>query len=129
MKDAFLSRLTNVRGNGTKYRAKCPVRDHSSGNNTLSLLFNQDGRILIHCHGGCEAHEILESIGLSLSDLYPDGAIRDFMASAAIKPKPNKYQHWMELMDRQTGKLNKGERWSDDTLKLAREMYRKSRNV
>lgn len=129
MKDAILSRLSNVKGNGTKYRAKCPARDHSSGNSTLSLLFNDDGRILIHCHGGCEANDILESIGLTLSDLYPDGAIRDFMASAAPKKKESKYDSWLWLLERQKGKLQPGERFTESTLAMAREMYRKSKNV
>ena len=127
MKDQLLSRLEKVKGNSTKYRAKCPVRDHSSGDNTLSLLFNDDGRTLIHCHGGCEANEVLEAVGLSLSDLYPDGAIREFMASATVQKKQNKYESWLELMDRQRGKLQSGDRFTDDTLKLAREMYRKSK--
>lgn len=127
LKESILSKLSHVKGNGTRYRAKCPARDHSSGNNTLSILFNDDGRILIHCHGGCEANEVLNSIGYSLSDLYPDGAIRDFMAAAKEPVKTNKYQSWLDLMDRQRGKLGKGERFTNDTMTLAREMYRKSK--
>ncbi len=123
MRDVILSKLQKVKGNGTKYRAKCPVRHHSSGDNTLSLLFNDDGRILIHCHAGCEANDVLESIGLSLSDLYPDGAIRDFMASASVKAKGHKYDAWLELFERNLKNLKPGHRFSEATLKDAREMY------
>jgi len=125
MKDVILSKLQKVKGNGTKYRAKCPVREHSSGDSTLSLLFNDDGRILIHCHGGCEPNDVLESIGLSLSDLYPDGAIRDFMASAAApeRIKRHKYDSWLELFEYNLKKLKPGHRFTEETLKDARTMY------
>ena len=124
VKEQLLSRLDKVRGNGTKYRAKCPARDHSSGDNTLSLLFNSDGRILIHCHAGCEVNDVLESIGLSLSDLYPDGAIRDFMASAQQKPKQHKYDAWLELCDQQR---KAGVKLSRETLELEKQMYLRKR--
>lgn len=124
MKEQILSKLDKVRGNGHKYRAKCPARDHSSGNSTLSILFNDDGRILIHCHAGCEANDVLASIGLTLSDLYPDGAIQDFMASAQQKPKNNKYNAWLELCDQQR---KAGVKLSKETLELEREMYLRKR--
>lgn len=126
VKENILSRLDKVRGNGTKFRAKCPARDHSSGNQTLSLLFNDDGRILIHCHAGCEVLDVLSAIGLSLSDLYPDGAIKDFMASAAPKKPEGKYDAWFELLEMQKERCKKeGTRLSDETIKLAREMYKR----
>lgn len=122
MKDVILSKLDKVQGKGNgQYRACCP--SHGSTGRTLSLLFNSDGRILIHCHAGCEASEVLESIGLSLSDLYPEGAIRDFMASAKPKPKTTRYKSWLELFERQKSKLQPGERMSPKTLSLAREMF------
>ena len=130
MKEQILSRLDRVKGNGTKFRAKCPVREHSSGNNTLSLLFNDDGRILIHCHAGCEVSDVLSAIGLSLSDLYPDGAIKDFMASAAPRKKEGKYDAWFEILEMQKARCKKeGTRLSEDTMKLAREMYKRKKNA
>lgn len=133
MKEVILPRLENVHGNGTKYRAKCPAREHSSGNSTLSILFNTDGRTLIHCHGGCEANDVLEAIGLSLTDLYPDGAIQKFMNEAAKshapKPKQNKYQAWLEVAERQRRKLQKGERFTPSTMQLLHEMYLKSKQA
>ena len=126
VKEQILSRLDKVRGNGHKFRAKCPARDHSSGNNTLSLLFNDDGRILIHCHAGCEANDVLEAIGLSLSDLYPDGAIQDFMASAKQKPKEHKYDALLELCDHQR---KSGVKLSKETLDMEKEMYLRKRQL
>ncbi len=124
MIDIILSKLDKVKGNGTKYRAKCPVRHHSSGDSTLSLLFNTDGRILIHCHGGCEANDVLESIGLSLSDLYPDGAIRDFMATAAVKKPTNNAITVMEIANDMRAS---GKRLTQKELQEERQAYLRSR--
>ncbi len=134
-KDIILSRLEKVKGNGTKYRTKCPVRDHSSGDNTLSLLFPDDGRVLIHCHAGCEALEVIQSIGLSMTDLFPNGAVRHFMASAAERPKKqgrsNHYkllnEAWLRNFEAERKELKKGERFTEETLKSARDHYRKSK--
>ncbi len=123
MKDVILSKLQKVSGNGRQYKACCPAHDDRSP--SLSILFNDDGRILIHCHGGCSANDVLESIGLSLSDLYPDGAIRHFMASAQPKKKATNSDAWLELFEWKKGRLKPGERFSEQTLKDAREMYLK----
>ena len=127
MKDLILSKLDKVSGNGVNYKARCPAHDDNTP--SLSILFNPDGRTLIHCHAGCEASDILEAIGLSLTDLYPDGAIRDFMASANVKKKKEgRYDAWLQVFERQKSKLQRGERFTDETLKLAREMYLRKRN-
>jgi hypothetical protein len=31
-----------------------------------------DGRILLHCFGGCSVHDLLSAIGLEFDDLFPD---------------------------------------------------------
>lgn len=124
MKDVILPRLNKVKGGGGKYRAKCPAREHSSGDSTLSILFNSDGRILIHCHGGCEASDVLEAIGLSLSDLYPDGAIRDFMASAAPKRRTTKDDYVLMIGDESR---KQGKKLSPTDLKAEREAYLRRR--
>lgn len=80
----------------------------------------------MHCHAGCDVADVLASIGLSMSDLYPDGAIRDFMASAAQKPKTNRYDAWLEVFERQKQQCKReGTRLSPETLQLAREMYKR----
>jgi hypothetical protein len=71
--DLLTSQLELVEGgrNG-QYRAKCPVhQDSKSKSRTLSVRETESGSVLIHCFAGCEAEEILNSIGLALSDLYP----------------------------------------------------------
>lgn len=66
----LLSRLDNVRQCGTGHRADCPTGHKSRG--TLAVTVGDDGRLLLHCFAGCGAAEVVERLGLSLADLFPD---------------------------------------------------------
>lgn len=67
----FLSALTS-RGykpseNATGYTCRCPA--HEDSNPSLSISDKQ-GRVLLHCHAGCEVTAIVDALGLKLSDLF-----------------------------------------------------------
>ncbi|MDE1891310.1 MAG: hypothetical protein KGI13_02265 [Betaproteobacteria bacterium] len=47
----------------------CPA--HEDKNPSFSIKFTNDGRILFHCFSGCSISEILDSLGLEMSDLFP----------------------------------------------------------
>jgi len=70
--ETILERLEMVRKTGSsKWIARCPA--HNDGTPSLSVTEIDSGnRVLIHCHGGCGALDVLESIGLDWSALYPD---------------------------------------------------------
>ena len=61
-----------------QWTARCPA--HEDREPSLSVKELSDGRILIHCHAGCGAADVMEAAGLSLRDLYPDGAAGEFKA-------------------------------------------------
>jgi hypothetical protein len=65
-----LERLANVvaREPG-QWTACCPA--HCDGNPSLSVHENEDGKVLLHCHAGCEYDAILEAMGLDEMDLFP----------------------------------------------------------
>ncbi len=66
----LLSRLDKVHSRGqNKWQARCP--SHPDKNPSLSIMETSDGRVLIHCHAGCGAADVLESVGLSFSDVQP----------------------------------------------------------
>ena len=67
--DILLNRLENVRQYGQGWRAKCPAHDGKSSG-SLSIAVGDDGRILLHCFGGCTALDVVHSCGLELSDLF-----------------------------------------------------------
>lgn len=66
----LLDKLDKVRSHGKdRWMACCPAHD----DRTPSLLVTQaNERVLIHCFAGCGATEILNSVGLTYSALYPD---------------------------------------------------------
>jgi hypothetical protein len=69
--ETLLSRLDKVKqikpGN---WVARCPAHDDRGP--SLAVRELDDGRTLAHCFAGCAVHEIVQSVGLSLSDLYPE---------------------------------------------------------
>jgi DNA primase len=69
--DTLLSRLEGVKANGRdKWVACCPA--HEDKNPSLVIRQLDDGRILLHCFGGCEALDVVEALGLSMTDLFPE---------------------------------------------------------
>jgi hypothetical protein len=62
--------LRGKRAGPGKWMCKCPVhRDR-----TASLSVREGKKcVLIHCFRGCETQDILDTIGLKMSALYPDG--------------------------------------------------------
>ena len=53
-----------------RYLSRCPSHDDKSPSLTVTL---QPGdKTLIHCFAGCSPEDILGSLGLTMSDLFPD---------------------------------------------------------
>jgi 5S rRNA maturation endonuclease (ribonuclease M5) len=52
--------------------ARCPA--HNDRNPSLSVC-EEGGRILLHCHAGCETSDIVRALGLSTSDLFLDSKL------------------------------------------------------
>jgi len=50
--ELLLSKLPGVRKSGSGWSARCPAHDdrHAS----LSVSSSDDGRVLLHCHAGCD---------------------------------------------------------------------------
>jgi len=69
--DNLLSQLQKVRKgfNPNTWQACCPA--HQDKSPSLSLRQLDDGRVLLHCFGGCGVGEVLAALGLHSSDLFP----------------------------------------------------------
>jgi hypothetical protein len=62
----IIPRFEGVKKNINGFQAMCPGHDDKC----QSLSISEDsGRILLHCHAGCDTSTILERIGLSWNDL------------------------------------------------------------
>lgn len=68
--DVLLSRLEKVKKTGSsRWIACCPAHDDRSP--SLAVRELDDGRLLLHCFGGCDVQQIVAAIGLDISDLFP----------------------------------------------------------
>jgi hypothetical protein len=65
----LLSRLDAKRVGGG-WQARCPAHDDRTP--SLSLGEGDDGRILLKCHAGCAAGQIVAALGLEMHDLFID---------------------------------------------------------
>lgn len=69
--ETLLSRLSKVRKMGAdRWMACCPA--HADKSPSLSIRELSDGRILVHCWTGCSAESILDAVGLTFDDLFPE---------------------------------------------------------
>jgi len=53
-----------------QYQCLCPA--HNDRTASLSIKFNDDGRVLMNCFAGCDIENILGSVGLSFNDIIPN---------------------------------------------------------
>lgn len=80
-----LSRLKDVTTSGSGWTARCP--GHDDNRNSLSASLGDDGKVLLHCHAGCQFGDIVVAIGMKPADLMPDRpAMRQAPRKAAAKP-------------------------------------------
>ena len=67
----ILSKFERVYKSGSdQWQCLCPVHDDKSP--SVGIKYTKDGRILIHCFSGCPTNEILDAVGISFDDLFPD---------------------------------------------------------
>lgn len=71
--DAFLAQLDKVRGGNGRWMACCPAHDDRTP--SLTIAEGDDGRVLLHCFGGCSPGAVVAAVGMKLSDLMPEGAL------------------------------------------------------
>lgn len=67
----FLARLHGVRpcgDSGRVWYASCPLRKSKSCR--LAILDNHGRSVLFACHGGCDFHDILDKLKLTIRDTY-----------------------------------------------------------
>lgn len=91
--DSLLSLLDKVKPTGKdRWQARCPAPAHADKGPSLSIREMDDGRVLVHCFAGCSVHEVVQSVGLELSDLFPPrtpgnvkGERRPFAAADALR--------------------------------------------
>lgn len=67
----LISRLSKVRRMGNdRWMACCPA--HADKSPSLSIRELSDGRVLLHCWTGCSTEAVLDAVGLTFDDLFPE---------------------------------------------------------
>lgn len=85
--DNLLSKLDKVRRTGAgRWLACCPA--HPDKTASLSVRELDDGRVLVHCFAGCSVHEVVSSVGLELSDLFPPRETDQHFVKGERRPFP-----------------------------------------
>lgn len=70
--ECLLERLSHVRASRAGWVARCPAHDDRGP--SLAVAEGDDGRVLAHCFAGCDVQQIVNSVGLEVSDLFERGA-------------------------------------------------------
>jgi len=70
--DRVLAQLKGVRTSLRGWRACCPA--HGDLEPSLSIGLGEQGQVLLKCFAGCSLERIVEAIGLTILDLFPDAA-------------------------------------------------------
>lgn len=66
--EPLLQRLDGVQKSGNGWRARCPACD---GRSRKLSIAQTEGRVLVHCFGGCEAIDVLQAVGMTWADIMP----------------------------------------------------------
>ncbi len=92
--EQVLSHLKGVRASMRGWRACCPA--HADRKPSLSIGQGEQGQVLLKCFAGCSLERIVEAIGLTMTDLFPDAALpSDGQATVPGKMR----QHTLTLVD------------------------------
>src|SRR5437016_11249252 len=70
--DHVLAQLKGVRTSLRGWRACCPA--HMDSEPSLSIGLGEQGQVLLKCFAGCSLERIVEAMGLTIPDLFPEEA-------------------------------------------------------
>src|SRR5437764_8414623 len=68
--DNVLAHLKGVRPSLRGWKACCPA--HADRKPSLSIGQGEQGQVLLKCFAGCSLERIIEAMGLTITDLFPE---------------------------------------------------------
>lgn len=120
--ELLLSRLEHLQRSGKGWRAACPACGGRS--RKLSVGEADDGRVLLHCFGGCEAAAVVQAAGLTIADLFPERLVADTPDERRRRQRLARESQWgaaLEALDLESAvvlvaakQLQQGELLSDE---------------
>lgn len=82
----FLNKLEKVKGSKGRWTACCPA--HVDRSPSLAITETDDGRILLKCFAGCSAQQVVEAVGMDLTDLFPSDNNINYLKANSQGNKP-----------------------------------------
>lgn len=70
------------------WRSVCPAHVSRRGTHSLSIAESSDGTVLVRCHAGCAAIDIVHAVDLGLRDLFPSSVSRSRGGRAGWPRRP-----------------------------------------
>ena len=84
--EQVLSQLKGVRTSMRGWRACCPA--HADRKPSLSIGLGEQGQVLLKCFAGCSLERIVEAMGLTMTDLFPEETpAPDGQATPSVKTR------------------------------------------
>ena len=123
--NVLLDRLVKVKSHGeNKWLACCSA--HPDKTPSLAIQELNDGRILIHCFAGCAPSDIMTAVGLSMSDLFPEGLKGEFKGWEQLKKKAGPQERIDKLtLEIAAQQRAEGKKLSPQNLEIEREAYKR----
>ena len=85
--EAVLAKLPDARPDGPGFKSRCVA--HEDHNPSLTITEADDGKVLLRCWSGCSTESIVEAMGLTMRDLFPESdRQRPATQPKTTKPKP-----------------------------------------
>lgn len=89
--DALHEAGLSIRQRGDHADAQCPAHDDSSPSLSIDWKANTGkGMTMLYCHGGCDVREVLDALGLRLTDTYdepPKGKTGEIGSAKHAQPR------------------------------------------
>lgn len=121
--ESILGRLQRVKASGQdRFTACCPAHDDKSPSLMVS---ERNGKIGIHCFGGCGAVDVLAAIGMEMTDLYPDEDRADGLRPWQIKDMEDQVRHARLIIKFYESDKKRGVHIDDHNKKLALDAYKR----
>ncbi len=119
--DDFITYFGKVKqiGDG-RFTALCPA--HDDKNPSLAIT-EVDDRILVKCWSGCTAHEIVESVGLKIGDLFLQPLNDDLKQAYRTQYSENQKTKDKTYLALCNGARKHGEKLTSKELEKERECY------
>jgi len=72
---------------------------HNDKTPSMSVSLGEDNRLLVYCHGTCETSAVLEAMGLTMRELFPEVAPRRVRLGRQQRPQRSEQSEVTEMQE------------------------------